>query len=379
MSVRSSPTPPLTWTYHNLLAMEVVLRDSARELVKSRLPNYSSDHCAKLLGGSPYEYLSRCACDEEGDLLGVIAFAVGKLDTVEIVAFVSKTDGIGIGRFLMESFVTEMKTKSKSSILTYIEPSALAFFTRFSFTKNVPARSLYERITSKYVGATLMYRELLEPSSSFQEHNGIQVGDRLLVMVDGTLVPRQAQVKEVDMRLKKIFIHYYFWNPRHDEWIFPHSPRVRWDLPLPPEPPKHMGENKATAEQVKQLFAVELKKEKKEEIVLSNGSWPRGVKKGGSVQVKIEGNWVDAKVLEKSDEFLFCEFEYNGSQWQQDFPRESVRLGEGESTVLDALITRRNLCLRRRVEGRKRANRVIELTPPRPSLGRKKRPISILR
>ena len=348
------------------------MRDAARELVKTRLPNYSSAHCAKLLGGSPYEYLSRCALDENLSLLGVVAFAVGQLDTVEIVAFVSKEDGKGIGRFLMEAFVQEMKDKVKSSILTYIEPAAFDFFTRFSFSKQVPARSLYERITSKYVGATLMYRDLLEFAASSRE---LKEGDRLLVMVDGTLVPRQALIKEIDAKSGKIFIHFFFWNSRHDEWIYPHSPRIRYDIPLPVEAPKHMGENKPTVEQLKGLFEVELKKERKGEIVLSNGSWPRGIKKGADVQVKIEGRWVEATVLQKNEEFLFCEFDYNGSQWHQDFPRESVRFGEGQGTVLDALI-KKNVVSRKRKAAEtnssprpkkkptSKVKRVIELTPP---------------
>ena len=372
----SSPTPPVTWSYHNLLAIDVGFRESARELVKRRLPNYSEAHCERILGGSPYEYLSRCALDGDESLLGVISFAVGELSTVEIVAFVSKQDGLGIGRFLMESFVSEMREKLKSSILTYIEPSAFAFFSRFAFSNKVPARSLYERITSKYVGATLMYRDLLEPCLHSNQIIIPAIGDRVLVIVDGTLVPRQALVKKVDPSSGKIYIHFYFWNSRHDEWIYPHSPRVRWDLPLPPEPPKHMGENTATAQQLKQLFEREIKKERKGEIVLSNGSWPRGVKKGGPVQVKIEGNWVDAKVIEKTEEYLFCEFQYNDSEWQQDFPRDSVRLGEGQATVFETLINSRNLSNRKEKKvnnssssrkksvAKRKTTRKIELTPP---------------
>ena len=99
--------------YVNLLALEPEYREQAQELVQSRLPNYSNEHCFKLLGGSPYEYLSRCVLSSESrNLVGVMAFSVGKVDTVEIVAFVSKSDRCGIGRFLMDSFVNEMNSKS---------------------------------------------------------------------------------------------------------------------------------------------------------------------------------------------------------------------------------------------------------------------------
>ena len=131
-----------TWQYENLLGLDLEFRETARKLVQSRLPNYTDDHCVKLFGGSPYEFYSRCVLDESRNLVGVMAFSVGQLDTVEIVAFVSAVDGTGIGRFLMDSFVGEMKTKKKSSILTYIEPSAFPFFSRFSFIKQIPARSL---------------------------------------------------------------------------------------------------------------------------------------------------------------------------------------------------------------------------------------------
>jgi len=379
-----SPTPYALWRYENLLKLEPDIVDKARLLVGSRLKNYSECHCVKLLGGSPYEYASRCAMDEEGALIGVMAFTVGKLDTVEIVAFVASEDGKGIGRFLMESFVHEMgNEKRKSAILTYIEPSALAFFSKFGFAKNVPARSLYERITSKYVGAIFMYRDLLDPQPR-EDRKQVHVGDRLLVMVDGTLKPRQAVVKKIDNEMGKVFIHFYFWNPRHDEWIFTHSPRIRWDLPLPAEPPKRHGENSATAQEVKALLSAEIKKEEKLEIVESNGSWPKLIKKNCQVQVRVEGNWIDAKVLQKTDMFLFCEFEYNGNQWQQDFPRESVRLANDHTTVQELLLQR--AVVRRRnsrissgdstpVKKRKKTAPVrrFELTPPQPKGKRARR------
>ena len=344
-----SPTPPVTWAYENLLALDVGFRTKAQALVKARLPNYSEDHCAKLLGGSPYEYSSRCVLNEEQELIGVMAFSVGQLGTVEIVAFVSAADGIGIGRCLMDHFVHEMKESSKSAILTYIEPSAFPFFSRFGFTKQVPARSLYERITSKYVRSYFMYKDILEPVEKAQRKK-VLAGDRLLVMVDGTMVPRQALVKETDSETAKVFIHYYYWSNRHDEWIFPHSPRVRWDLPLPPEPPKNQGENLPTTHQVKQLMQVELKKEKRLEIVQTNGTWPKGIKKNGPVQVRIDGNWIDAKVLEKNDQFLYCQFEHRGTPWMQDFPREAVRLGEGHESILDELLQRKGLVVKKRKE-----------------------------
>lgn len=370
-----SPTPPLSWRYENLLSLDNAFVAQARSLVKTRLPNYTEDHCAKLLGGAPHEISSRCALNEDMKLIGVMAFSVGQLDTVEIVAFVSERDGVGIGRFLMESFVTEMKSKHKSSILTYIEPSAFPFFSRFGFSKQVPARSLYERITSKYVAAIFMYRDLLEPLPA-RSRRHVAAGDRLLIMVDGTMTPRQALVKDIDAETGRVLVHYYFWNARHDEWLFSHSPRVRWDLPLPDEPPKHVGENKATVTQVKELLNVELKKEKRSEIVESNGSWPRGIKKNGSVQVRIEGNWIDATVIQKGPTFLFCEFEYNGSRWQQDFPRESVRLGEGHPSALELLI-RKTVVAKRKSQARsprkaiakRKAGRPkkqqIELSPPK--------------
>lgn len=343
-----SPTPPLSWRYENLLCLDSILVTRARELVKARLPNYSPEHCEKLFGGSPHDYSSRCALDENETLIGVMAFRVGQLDTVEIVAFVSEKDGKGIGRFLMESFVTEMR--HKSSILTYIEPSAFAFFSRFGFSKQVPARSLYERITSKYTAAMFMYRDLLQALPT-KDRKPVHVGDRLLVMVDGTMTPRQALVKDLDAETGRALVHYFFWNARHDEWIYPHSPRVRWDLPLPADPPKHVGENKATVTQVKALLTVELKKEQKSEIVENNGSWPRGIKKNAKIQVRIEGNWIDASVIQKGPMFLFCEFEYNGSKWHQDFPRESVRLGEGHPTAIELLIQRNVVAKRKSPTG----------------------------
>ena len=364
-----------TWQYENLLGLDLEFRETARKLVQSRLPNYTDDHCVKLFGGSPYEFYSRCVLDESRNLVGVMAFSVGQLDTVEIVAFVSAVDGTGIGRFLMDSFVGEMKTKKKSSILTYIEPSAFPFFSRFSFIKQIPARSLYERITSKYVRSIFMYRDLLEPIP-VGDRRPVAVGDRLLVMVDGTMVPRQAQVKEIDTATGRMLVHYYFWNARHDEWIYPHSPRIRWDLPLPDEPPKKQGENKTTSSQVKELFAVEMKNEKKLELFTNNGSWPRGVKKGGAIQVRLEGNWLDAKIVEKGEMYLYCQFEYHGTTWLQDFPRDALRLAEGQTSVIDALLQRKGVPVPKRkraaseepVKPRKYTKRVvknpIELTPP---------------
>jgi hypothetical protein len=369
-----SPTPPAGWRFENLLGLDVELREKARSLVQSRLPNYTTEHCVKLFGGSPHEYASRCALDESGSMLGVMAFTVGKLGTVEIVAFVSFQDGKGIGRFLMESFVAEMKSTNKSAILTYIEPSAFAFFSRFGFSRNVPARSLYEKITSKYVGAIFMYRELLEPLGADATERCVKEGDRLLVMVDGTLTPRQAVVKKVDSETGKVFIHYFFWNPRYDEWIFTHSPRVRWDIPLPEEPPRRFGDNMVTKEQVEKLVDLELAKEKKSEILTSNGSWPRSIKKFGQVQVRIEGNWINAKVLQKSDLYVFCEFQYNGEKWNQDFPRESVRLGDGEPSVLEALLKRsvvrkkpsKSTPVKKASKRRRSSVQTMELTPPKP-------------
>ena len=341
MTTTPSPTPPVGWMYENLLAIDPEYRMKARELVKSRLPSYTEEHCEKLLGGSPYEYLSRCVLNEDRQLIGVMAFAVGQLGTVEIVAFVSSQDGKGIGRCLMEHFVAEMKGKQKSSILTYIEPSAFEFFSRFGFSKHIPARSLYEKITSKYVRSIFMYKELLEP----QDPPSIRpaVGDRILVMVDGTLTPRQAVVKDIRMETGEIFVHYFFWNTRYDEWIFSHSPRVRYDLPLPPEPPKTASENMPTTNQVKKVLEVELKKEKKFELVHNSGSWPKGIKKGAPVQVSIEGNWIKANVIEKTDQFLYCEFEYNGTTWMQDFPRDMVKLPDGQGTLLDELLARKTI------------------------------------
>jgi len=342
-----SPTPPISkWVYENLLGLDPVYREKAQELVQSRLPNYSREHCVKLFGGSPYEFLSRCVLDENGDVVGVMAFCVGKLNTVEIVAFVAKTDGIGIGRFLMESFVTDMKLKKKSSILTYIEPSAFPFFSRFEFSKQVPARSLYEKITSKYVAAIFMYRNLLEPITELHNRPGknLKIGDRLLVTVDGTLIPRQALVKDIRSDIGMIHIHYFFWNPRHDEWIYTHSPRIRFDLPLPPEPPKNKGENSVTVAQVKGIVETEMEAMKKVDVVTDRGYWPKEIKRGAVVQVRIEGEWIAAKVISKNDHFCYCSFEYNGSQWHQDFPRESIRLitsEENGKTILEILMERK--------------------------------------
>jgi hypothetical protein len=381
-----SPTPPLSWRYENLLALDENFREKARLLVQSRLPNYTYEHCTKLLGGSPYEYASRCALNEENELIGVMAFTVGQMDTVEIVAFVAAQDGKGIGRFLMEAFINEMgRQNHKSAILTYIEPSAFAFFSRFGFSKNVPARSLYERITSKYVGAIFMYRDLLE-SLPKVDRKQVCVGDRLLVVVDGTLVPRQAQIKDIEEDTGKVFVHYYFWNPRHDEWIHLHSPRIRWDLPLPPEAPKRHGENSATLKQVKEVLTAELKKEKKLEIVESNGSWPRPIKRNGIVQVRVEGNWIEATVIQKTDMYLFCEFEYKGSKWQQDFPRESVRLGPDSPTVLELLL-KKSIVQKRKSGGTKgpsvgskRKKPITRespaLTPPKPKAAKRARRFS---
>ena len=379
-----SPTPPLTWRYENLLALEPEVREKARQLVQSRLPNYTPEHCTKLFGGAMHEFSSRCALDEYNELLGVMAFTVGRMDNVEIVAFVASVDGKGIGRFLMESFVQEMTVQQrKTSILTYIEPTAFDFFSKFGFTKNVPARSLYERITSKYVGAIFMYRDLLQPLPE-SERRDIKVGDRLLVIVDGTLVPRQALVKDVDATTGRVLIHYYFWNPRHDEWIYPHSPRICWEMPLPKSPPKRFSDNMVTKHQVEKLMSAELKKEKKSEILASSGSWPRAIKRFGPVQVKVEGNWIDAKVVQKADAYLLCEFEYNGSMWHQDFPRESVRLGEDQPTVLESLLKRPikprapkspKASTPRTPKKKRKASvvrTVIELTPPK-SKGTKRR------
>ena len=343
-----SPTPPESlWQYDNLLALDVGYRDEAQALVQSRLPNYSKDHCFKLFGGSPYEFLSRCVLDDMKKLIGVMAFCVGKIDTVEIVAFVAKTDGIGIGRFLMQSFVSEMKAKKKSSILTYIEPSAFPFFSRFDFTKAVPARSLYEKITSKYVAAIFMYRNLLDPIPIKDRPQKVCVGDRLLITVDGTLIPRQAIVKEIDETNGLALVHYYFWNPRHDEWIFTHSPRIRYDLPLPPEPPKNKGENQVTISEAKTIVKSEMEKMKKTINLEECGYWPKGIKKKAQVQVLIEGEWIGAKVINKNDMYCYCEFEYNGSQWHQDFPRESIRLPEVGKTVVE-------LCMEKKVAPKKR-------------------------
>ena len=377
----------MAWKYENLLKLELEYREKARLLVQSRLPNYTAAHCTKLLGGSPYEFSSRCVLSHD-ELIGVMAFTVGKLETVEIVAFVSFQDKKGIGRFLMESFVSEMTIQGKkSAILTYIEPSAFDFFSRFGFSKTVPARSLYERITSKYVGALFMYKELLITLPKGDRDRSVSVGDRLLIVVDGTLIPRQAIVKEIDSESGKVYVHYFFWNNRHDEWIHLHSPRVRWDLPLPPEAPKHAGENCLTRTQVEELLSAELKKEKKSELVESNGSWPRSIKRNVMVQVKIEGNWIIARVLQKTDLYLFCEFEYNGTTWQQDFPRESVRLGDDHPTVLEDLLKRsikRKSSVGFLKEGiktskkRKAASSIhIELTPPKHKATKRiKRPAS---
>ena len=344
----TSPTPPQSlWQYDNLLALDLKYREEAQLLVQSRLPNYSKDHCVKLFGGSPYEFLSRCVLDENKALIGVMAFCVGKLDTVEIVAFVAKTDGVGIGRYMMESFIGEMKAKKKSSILTYIEPSAFEFFSKFDFTKSVPARSLYEKITSKYVAAIFMYRNLLDVIAPEQRPRTVREGDRLLITVDGTLIPRQAVVKSIDEKNGLALVHYYFWNPRHDEWIYTHSPRIRYDLPLPPEPPKNKGENQVTISEAKTIVESERDKIKKTMNLEECGYWPKGIKKKAEVQVLIEGEWIHAKVINKNDMYCYCEFEYNGSKWNQDFPRESIRLPDIGKTVVE-------LCIDKKVAPKKR-------------------------
>ena len=82
-------------------------------------------------------------------------------------------------------------------------------------------------------------------------------------------------------------------------------------------------------------------------------------------------------MIEKTEEYLFCEFEYNDSEWQQDFPRDSVRLGEGQATVFETLINSRNLSNRKekkvnismssrkkKSSAKRKTTRKIELTPP---------------
>ena len=312
-------------------------RDRARDLLHKRLPSYPFSHCVKILGGSPHEFSSRCVCDSDNELIGIVAFSIGQLFTVEIVAFVSVTDGQGIGRYLMENFVLEMREKHLSAILTYVEPAAVPFFSRLSFSRQVPARSLYERVVSKYVKANLMYLDLLVAET---DSRAVNVGDRLMVLVDGTMTPRQCLVKEIAKG--QVLVHYYFWNSKHDEWIYPHSPRICWDIELPADPPKR-HEQVITGAQVKQVWANELMKEQKLELVHAAMVWPRGIKKNALVQVKVEGGWEKAKVIEKTDFFCYCEFNHVGQVWLQDFPRESVRLIDSDKSVMETLMGKKSI------------------------------------
>jgi hypothetical protein len=218
----------------------------------------------------------------------------------------------------------------------------------------VPARSLYEKITSKYVAAIFMYRNLLEPIEPAENRPGLNlsIGDRILVTVDGTLIPRQAIVKNIRSDIGMIYVHYIFWKTSHDEWLYTHSPRVRLDLPVPPDPPKNKGENMVTVAQVKGIVETEIEAMKKVDVVTDRGYWPKGIKKGAIVDVLIEGEWIHgAKVLEKNEMFCYCSFEYNGVIWNQDFPRESIRLLDADGrSVLDMLMDRK-------ISGKKRSTR----------------------
>jgi hypothetical protein len=334
------------WRYENLLVLDEQYRVDAQDLICARLPNYSAEHSAKLCGGAPNDYCSRCVIDGDNTLIGVMAFSVGRLDTVEIVAFVSTKDKSGIGRFMMDAFLEEVGRR-KSAILTYVEPCAQKFFAKFGFDKFIPARSMYEKIISKYVSARLMYRDLLAPIEDPEDPRfavtqkrmkSLDVGDRLLVLVDGTMNARQAIVQEIDLIKGRVFIHYFFWNHRYDEWIFLHSPRICWDTPLPAEPPKNKGENMVTMEQVKAYNEQEFVVEKKIEMIETVGAWPSEFRNKANVQVRVEGDWVDAVVVGKTKEFCYCKFTYKDNEWFQDFPRNNIRV-DGK-TALDILIER---------------------------------------
>ena len=187
-----------------------------------------------------------------------------------------------------------------------------------------------------------MYRDLLRPCLT-SSRRSLAVGDRLLVLVDGTFGPRQALIKQVRESDGMILIHYFFWSPRHDEWIYPHSPRICWDLELPPDPPKRKGDNRVTTSEAKGIWESDVAKERKRELVESARIWPKGIKKNGPVQVRIEGDWVNAKVLEKNDHFCYCEFEDKGLKWLQDFPRDSVRLPDSDKSVIETLLAKKQI------------------------------------
>ena len=328
----------MSWQYGNLLSLEIEFRDEARVLLQSRIPSYPSLHCAKLLGGSPHQYSSRCVLEPETNkLLGVMAFSVCELKTVEIVAFVSNIDGKGIGRFLMQNFVTEMQQNGQCAILTYVEPSALEFFTRMGFTTRVPARSLYERVVSKYVKATLMYCDLCV-TTNHHTPPAVSIGDKLMVLVDGTMTPRQCIVKDFSNGL--LFVHYIYWSSRNDEWIHPNSPRILWGVETPPV---LQGLNRVTANELKALNVQAFEKQKKLDLVKLTNCWLRGIKKNAKVNVRVDGMWIPAIVVEKGDLFCYCEFEHGGQKWLQDFPRESIKLSDSDKSVLDTLLAKKQL------------------------------------